>query len=46
MAVYCTLNCWSIAAQNFGVRPMTASSLIESFPKAFKEVESDIDRKA
>lgn len=33
-----------LAAQKFGVRPMSASSIIETFPEVFKELDEQIEK--
>lgn len=44
MAVYIHSLSGHFAAQNLGVRAMTASSLIDSFPRAFEELNNAIDK--
>lgn len=43
LAVYLHSLSGKIAAEDFGERTMSAASLIESFPKAFKVIEEKID---
>lgn len=44
MAVYIHSLAGKYAAEKFGVRPMTAMSLIDSFPDAFKDTNQKIDK--